>query len=404
MRFLDLLKLSLRMFKARTMRTLLTVFGMSIGIAAILFLVSFGYGLQKTLLERITTSDSLVTLDVASAGNDSPRLDNDTIRTIEAIDGVVEIVPAVSLSGQGKFDSITLDLETVGSQASFLRLSGKKLIAGGFPSETRTENTVVLSSAIANVFGKQPQEMIGKEFTLKLFRQSEDDSLQQSAPKRSPQSESFSRTYMVSGIVEGEENVAYIPLETIDTAAYTHFSQLKVKCRSTAAMPFVRDTILSLRLIASSISETVDQANKVFSIIQIVLMFFGVIALFVSAIGMFNTMTIALLERTEEIGIMKSIGASKGSVSLMFIVEATLMGFLGGAFGVLLGLLGGAVSNFLVNLVANRFGGQSVDLFYSPFWFIISIIVFGSFVGLLTGVFPARKASRIDPLDALRYK
>lgn len=403
MRFFDLLKLSLRMFKARTMRTLLTVFGMSIGIAAILFLVSFGYGLQKTLLERITTSDSLVTLDIAPAGNDSPSLDNSLVQTLRDIPGVADVVPAVSLSSQGKFDSITFDLQTTGSQASFLRLSGKKILAGSFPSEMQSDSTLVLTSAIANIFGKQPQDMIGKDFTLTLFEQSGSD-LQPSNEKSVARGKTFTHTYTISGIVDSEENTAYIPLDTIDTAAYTRFSQLKVKCQSTGVMPSVRDTVVSLHLLASSISETVDQANKVFRIIQIILMLFGVIALVVSAIGMFNTMTIALLERTEEIGIMKSIGASKTSVSLMFIVEASLMGFLGGVFGVIFGISTGAVFNFLINLIAKRFGGQSVDLFYSPLWFVVAIIVFGSFVGLLTGVFPARKASHIDPLDALRYK
>ncbi len=403
MRFLDLLKLSLRMFKARTMRTLLTVFGMSIGIAAILFLVSFGYGLQKTLLERITTADSLVTLDITPENSDSPPLDAHLVQTIHEIPGVVDIVPAVSLASQGKFDAITFDLDTTGSQPSFLRLSGKKILAGSFPSEDRTENTIVLTSAITNIFGKQPQEMIGKDFTLTVFPQN-DAGVKPSGSAAILKQSPFLHTYTIAGIVESEENTAYVSLDTIDTSVYTHFSQLKVKCQSTSIMPSVRDAIISLHLLASSISETVDQANKVFSIIQIVLMLFGVIALIVSAIGMFNTMTIALLERTEEIGIMKSIGASKTSVSLMFIVEATLMGFLGGVFGVLFGLIGGSIVNILVNFIANRLGGQSVTLFYSPLWFITAIILFGSFVGLLTGIFPARKASRIDPLDALRYK
>lgn len=402
MRFFDLIKLSLRMFKARTMRTLLTVFGMSIGIAAILFLVSFGYGLQRTLLERITTSDSLVTLDIAPADSDSPTFDATLEQTLRDIPGVVDVVPAVSLLSQGKFDNIIFDLETTGSQASFLRLSGKKILAGSFPNETHTEDTIILTSAIANIFGKQPQDMIGKSFTLNVFEQKGDTSQQSTGSVA--HGASFPHEYTISGIVDSEENTAYVSIDTIDTAAYTSFSQLKVKCQSTAILSTVREKVVALHLIASSISETVDQANKVFGIIQIILMLFGVIALIVSAIGMFNTMTIALLERTEEIGIMKSIGASKMSVSLMFIVEATLMGFLGGVFGVIFGLLTGALFNFLINVIAQRFGGQSVNLFYSPVWFMTAIIVFGSFVGFLTGVFPARKASKIDPLDALRYK
>jgi ABC-type lipoprotein release transport system permease subunit len=67
-------------------------------------------------------------------------------------------------------------------------------------------------------------------------------------------------------------------------------------------------------------------------------------------------------------------------------------------------MIEGEVLNFFINLIATRFGGESVDLFYSPLWFIMTVIAFGAFVGFMTGVFPARKASSIDTLDALRYK
>jgi putative ABC transport system permease protein len=182
------------------------------------------------------------------------------------------------------------------------------------------------------------------------------------------------------------------------------FSKLKVKCASTNEVEGVRAAVVEKGLIASSISDIVDQANKVFSVVQIVLMMFGVIALVVSAIGMFNTMTITLLERTEEIGIMKAIGASNTAIWLMFISEATMMGFLGGFGGVIIGYLEGEAINLIINLIATRFGGERVDLFYSPLWFVSTIIIFGAFVGFLTGIFPARKASKIDALDALRYK
>ena len=169
-------------------------------------------------------------------------------------------------------------------------------------------------------------------------------------------------------------------------------------------MGIVRDTILEYGLLVSSLSDTVDQANKIFRVVQFILMLFGIIALIVSAIGMFNTMTIALLERTEEIGIMKSIGASDMSISLMFFMESAIMGFLGGIAGVLIGIVGGFVFNGLINFVATRFGGEEVSLFYSPLWFVLAIIVFSAVVGLFTGLVPARRASKIDPLDALRYK
>ena len=398
MRFFDLLKLSMRMFKARTMRTLLTILGMSVGIAAIIFLVSLGYGLQRTLLQKITTSDALVTLDVTLKDTgEAVNLDNTVIETLKTVNHVVDVIPVLELSGQGKFDDVTLDVNTVSSSASLLKSEGVKINYGRlFGSDE--PNKIIITKAVSQVFGTAPEEMLGKTVTLTLF--------QNDATGQVSRKDSFSPTtlYTIAGISDGDENIVYLSLDSLEGFSFTNYTKLKVKCSSTQVLDQVRQEIEQKGFAASSISETIDQANKVFRAIQIVLMVFGMIALIVSAIGMFNTMTIALLERTEEIGIMKAIGASRGSISLMFVMESTLMGFLGALGGVILGMIEGEILNFFINLVATRFGGESVDLFYSPLWFIVTVIAFGAFVGFMTGVFPARKASHIDTLDALRYK
>ncbi|MFZ2187361.1 MAG: ABC transporter permease [Candidatus Moraniibacteriota bacterium] len=398
MRFFDLLKLSLRMFKARTMRTLLTILGMSVGIAAIIFLVSFGYGLQRTLLQKITTSDALVTLDITLGKGDSgQKLDSATAEELKNIQDVVEVIPVLESPGQGKFDDITLDVSTVSSSASLLKNEGLKIENGRFFTQDERQN-IVITSAMARIFNLSPEKMLGKTALLTLFQSTASDQSGQKSSYTLP------TPYTVIGVVSGEENIIYLSLDSLTTIPIESYTKLKVKCLTTSVLNAVRGEIESRGFIASSISETIDQANKVFSIVQIVLMIFGMIALIVSAIGMFNTMTIALLERTEEIGIMKAIGASRGSISMMFIVESTLMGFLGALGGVILGYLGGKGLNIVINLVANRFGGGTVDLFYSPLWFIVTVITFGAFIGFLTGIFPARKASHIDTLEALRYK
>ncbi len=125
-----------------------------------------------------------------------------------------------------------------------------------------------------------------------------------------------------------------------------------------------------------SLSDTIEEANKIFQAIQIILSLFGAVALIVSAIGMFNTMTIALLERTQEVGIMKSLGASNKDVWKLFLVEAIIIGFLGGVSGIVVGLAGGAGLNFGVNKLASSLGGSEVDLFYTPNEFIIIIVIF----------------------------
>jgi putative ABC transport system permease protein len=393
------------MFKARTSRTLLTILGMGIGISAVLFLVSFGYGLQKTLLERITTSDSLLTLDVTEAKSGAIGLDTAMIEKIQNLPGVEEVSPSFQLTAQGHSEAISADLSAVGVKPSFLRLGGYRIISGETLKDEKP-NGAVVTSAIGQLFGKKDAaEMIGQEMNFSFFIPKETEVSAEGGDLQSNLEKVESNVnYKIVGIIEGEENTVYINSQSTTDLKISRFSQVKVKCHSQSDMSGVREAIEKEGLLVSSISETIDQANQVFRVVQIVLFMFGIIALVVSAIGMFNTMTIALLERTEEIGIMKSIGASDMGISLMFIMESTIMGFLGGLGGVIIGIIGGEVVNRLINFIASRFGGESVRLFYSPLWFVMAIIIFSAFVGFITGFAPARRASKIDPLDALRYK
>lgn len=111
-----------------------------------------------------------------------------------------------------------------------------------------------------------------------------------------------------------------------------------------------------------------------------------------------------MLERIQEIGIMKVIGASDKDVKRLFLLESLIIGFFGGISGLVMGLLSSQLFNLGINFLAKTLGGAGVKLFYYPIWFIFVIIIFASFVGVLTGVIPARRAEKMDPLQALRYK
>lgn len=410
MKFIDLFRLSTRMFKARTSRTLLTVLGMSIGIAAILFLVSLGEGLRSTLLERITTSDSLLTLDVSEAKSGIVNLNNEMLQRIQAMPGVEDVSPAFQITTQGHLEGLSADLVTVGSKPSYLKLGGIRASSGTLLSDDN-QNGIVISSSISEVFGKNVEEMMGKEMSFSFFlpKATAENSVSDGSGSDSQAQNELNRIdsdkkYTIVGIVEGEDNVVYVNSASMGELKIDKYAQLKVKCRTTAEMGVVRDTILESGLLVSSLSETVDQANQIFSVVQIILMLFGAIALVVSAIGMFNTMTITLLERTEEIGIMKSIGASDMGISVMFFMESAIMGFLGGIAGVVIGWLGGQGFNVAINFVASKFGGEAVSLFRTPLWLVFAVVGSSAIVGLITGFVPARRASKTDPLDALRYK
>ncbi len=391
MNIFDLLKLSTRMFKARTTRTLLTILGMGVGIGAILFLVGLGYGIQKTLLETITTADSLLALDVYP-GDGRTVINSADIEKIKSMDGVEKISPVFETMGQMKYNNLVSDSKILAVDTDFIKLDGIK-ISQGYDINSNEPNGVVISDSLAKIFEKQPQEMLGSNLTLYL-------------PERSEQkTDKIEMQFKIIGFTEKKDILIYVNSQALDKdVANLTYTRLKVKCNSSTILPIVREKITGEGFIVSALTDLIRQVDQAFGVIRIILGFFGAIALMVSAIGMFNTMTVALLERTEEIGIMKSIGASNYDILWMFVFESTIMGFLGGLSGLVIGFFGGEMFNFLVNFLAQRLGGAPTSLLYFPLWFSLFILAVATLVGFFTGVIPARKASATDPLEALRYK
>ena len=211
--------------------------------------------------------------------------------------------------------------------------------------------------------------------------------------------------FNIVGIVE-DENSSFVYLSFAIGLDYgfDNYSKIKVKVADEESLDLVITEIIDKGFIVSALSDIIEQANQIFKVVQIILASFGVVALIVSAIGMFNTMTITLLERTQEIGIMKTLGATSFDIWNMFLAESIIIGFFGGLGGVAIGWLGGVLFNYLINLLAGAFGGEKIDMFYTPYWFVILIMSFSSVVGLLTGFYPARRAAKINALEALRYK
>lgn len=399
MKIFDLFSLSTRMFKTRPMRTALTILGVSVGIGTVLFLVSLGYGLQNVILNKITTADSLLSLDVSSGASGLVELNRDNANEISKIPGVVEASPAISFSAQLTLDDLTGNGLVNAVSSSFFRLSGVNPKYGkGIDSDD--EYNVVISSAGARLFNLSPEQIIGKKISLILFipTKTEDGFDTVDVIKRDEE-------YAVTGVVEDENsNYVFLPIKTLSDLAIERYDQLKVKVANTGLIESVKSKIMDQGFMVASLSDTIDQANKIFKIVQIVLALFGLVALIVSAIGMFNTMTIALLERINEIGIMRAVGVTKRDIKFLFLLESVIMGFAGGIGGVLIGYISGRLANMGINLLARNFGGQSLQLFYIPYWFVAVILIFSTIIGFATGVYPSMRAAKLNPLEALRYK
>ena len=399
MRLLDTFSLATRKFKNRPMRTALTVLGVSIGIGTVLFLVSFGYGLQNTILSRITTEDSLLSLDVNPGISGLVELNQQSLNEFSQIEGVRELSRLVTYSSQIILNDLTGDGLVNIIDPSFFRLGGILVSAGDYFAENDNDGAVI-SSAAAQLFNLGNEDILGQKIKLTLFVPSEN-------------AEGFEeievveteKWYTVRGVVNDDNtSYVYVSIDSLAGLEIAKYDQVKLMAVSNDVIESIRNAIIERGFLVSSLSDTIEQANKIFQIVQIILFSFGFVALIVSAIGMFNTMTIALLERINEIGIMRSIGITKKDIRRMFLLEAVIMGFLGGIGGIAVGFIAGELVNIGINVLASNFGGQPVDLFYSPIWFVSTVTFFSSVVGFLTGIYPSMKASRLNPLDALRYK
>jgi putative ABC transport system permease protein len=183
-----------------------------------------------------------------------------------------------------------------------------------------------------------------------------------------------------------------------------YYERMYVRADREENIEKVREELISRGFLVSSKIDLVKQIKKITSVITIILGIFGITALVVSAIGMFNTMVISFLEKIYEVGIMKAIGATDRDIKNLFLMESFIMGVLGGLGGIFTGIMIGEITNFGINLLAVNFGGKPVDLFVRPWWFMLLIVVFSGAIGLLSGYWPSRMATRVSPKEAFMRK
>lgn len=394
MRFTQITRTTWANLKGKKTRTMLTVSGIAVGIGAIVFLVSLGYGLQEFSIKRISSINSLSTLDVSQGKTTNFKLDGPTVDEIKKTSGVSQISPLLSLAGKISYTDKKTDIVATAVESDFFTYEDMRLQRGGFFSDE--DSKIVISSALQQTLGLSASDSLDKEIVLSLSSKSKDgETLNKDLELK------------ISGIVQDTTaSFAYFPIATISgqITADTIFSGLKVKVESNDDLASVRREIEGLGLTVTSVADTISQIDRVFQIVRIFLGALGGIALLVAAIGMFNTMTIALLERTRDIGIMKAIGVDNRDIYWMFLIEAIIISGLGGALGGILGLILSVSINAVVNALANLVGADPVILFRTPIYFVVIVIVFAVFVGVSTGIYPSKRAAKINPLDALRYE
>lgn len=391
--------------RTRKLRTFLTVGGMAIGIGAIVFLVSLGFGLQKLIVGRITNVQALTVLDVSTGASAILKIDDEVLGSFKKIQNVVGVSPSMSQSGQVVKGQSVTDAALFGSESQYLGIEGIVVSFGTVYTDTQ-KNTAVASTTLAELIGiKNPKDLIDQQVTLRVVVPSTDTTVTQGtkqADESAIQTKDIEVT--IAGIFPGDSSLMYLPINFFKDLGFTTFNLAHVKIDDREHLAGARSIIEEQGYQVDSVADTVGQIDRIFVVFQFLMGAFGLVAMLVASLGTFNTLTVSLLERTREVGIMKSLGTTSKDIYFLFLSESLLIGSLGGFCGIILGYGLGQGVNIAINTLASKLGGSQVNIFYLPIGFLALIIGIILLVGLVTGFYPARRASKINVLDALRYE
>ena len=432
MRFTDILRTAFMNLWRRKLRAVLTVLGMVIGVSSIVVMMSLGIGIKKSTMESYASMGSLTNITVsrwsyketATGGTSTEKkLDKKAVETIRKIPGVKSVMPQIQTYGILKSGKWISDCSIMAIDSSVAEEFGIELSEGRYPKYKRGSSSyeIVLSQDVLNWFydpntGKQavdrdgnPKVTMESKFQITFDynniynnnpRGMGDDENQQSAGRTyciypggvvSPNNNEFS-WYCLMDIEAvqklAKENSDYMQLDT------KNYNRVMVKCENTDVVSEVKAAIDDMGYGTSSLQDALEQAEKQMQQIQYLLGAIGGVSLLVAAIGIMNTMMMSIYERTKEIGIIKVLGCRMDNIAELFLTEAAYIGFFGGAAG--LGI------SYGLSAVINHFVGGSGFKSIIPFYLAVGAVLFSVTVAMLSGLYPAIRAMRLSPLNAIR--
>jgi len=445
----------------RRTRTLVTIIGMSIGIASIVFLVSIGYGMQDLVISEATRLEELRHIQVAPQAGSKLKLNDVLLADLKQIPDVVKTLPMVAIVGDVSYQQSNGAIPVYGVTTDYLKESAIQPVYGElFNSDelyyqvkeevaevvTEEENTqtdsanlleepievssddefveldtetskgedikvdktnlpdtalkeIVINRSALEIIGIPYDKAIGENVNLALTVTS------QILNKEGITVESFPEQFKIVGVLsDNSEPAIFTPFYNLRLLGVNNFSEIRVITNDQENVQRIREQIEAQGFLTNSVVDTIVEIEQLFRSVRVGLGLVGAFGLAIASLGMFNTLTVSLLERTKEIGLMKTIGMKSGEVRLLFLIESLLMGFLGGISGLILGYLGGKIISLVLTSYSITQGGNAVNVSSIPLGFVFLVIALSLMVGYLTGLFPARRATKISALNALRYE
>jgi putative ABC transport system permease protein len=447
----DLSDLALRNLREALLRNSLTTLGIAVGVASLVAMLSLGVGLQQLAAKRLSQSGLFDSVFVTPRMNlrgmgraamppssdKEPRLlDEGARQEISRLPNVVEVFPQVRFFTEVRYDGKPFATMVAGMPESSKASGSFDGMQGSFFSGAGAYEAI-LQSEFAKELNPQTSSLLGKELVL---RYAERQSLPPNPADSSAASNSESSPggfsvvpkelrLRIVGVVDTEPAAGFggygngrllIPLQVAmalraaqvndlrdivrGSSSKPTFASLTVRAKSPSDVEALEASIKNMGFGAFSLLDASKSLRIFFSVFDLLLGIFGSLALAVATLGIVNTLVMAILERRREIGVLKALGAADRDVKQLFFVEAGVMGLVGGILGAFLGWLIGRALTFGTNLYLHRQNLPGVDISAVPWWLVLGAIGFAIIVSLAAGLYPASRAARLNPVEALRYE
>ena len=468
MKLPDLGELAVRNLRESILRNSLTTIGISVGVASLVAMLSLGIGLQQLASRRLMKSGLFDTVMVTSrrdlrnsnrgedrsgpAPGESRILDEPTRLEIEHLPNVLEAYPDIRFITELRYEDKPHLTMVAALPSSAQSNDAFEAVQGRFFSSDMVPEVVIQKTFAEELLGKAPNPgldetnvavlaapLLGKELTMRYAQRE----APQAAPSRAENStaggdqalagaaysvvsrevklkivgvadldpESMrgptrARVFLPLKLAESLHVMQPTDLREISRTASDQpvYSSVSVRVKNPSGVQPVEDAIKKMGFNTFSILDASRSIQQFFKVLDVFLGIFGSLALAVAFIGIVNTLVMAILERRREIGIMKAIGASDGDVKRLFFAEAGAMGILGGIVGVALGWAIGQVINLGTNIYLKRQSFPPEHFWAVPWWLVVFAVLFSFLVSLAAGLYPAGRAARLDPVQALRYE